>query len=372
MNPMLNTLVPSQIRRFNALAEQTPGCIKLTLGEPDFDTPQAITQAAIASLRAGRTHYGANQGELPLRQAIAQWERKRGMEVSPEQILVTEGATGALFTALLGVLRPGSKCVIPTPAFPLYETIVRIAGAQPVLLDTAPYGFQIPEEVLEEVLDDRVDAVILCSPNNPTGCVFSQETLKNVAKATENKGIYLICDNVYQSLCDIPCPDLSLDKELADRVLVCQSFSKPYAMTGWRAGYLVAPRALMEKLLLVHVAQNASVTTFVQDACVTALREDVSYMAESYRERREFVWEKLNKMGLKAFRPQGAFYVFPRISHLGLEDEEFCVRAIREAGVALVPGSCFGSPGHVRVSCCVRREDLEQAMERLERFVKSL
>lgn len=372
MNPVLNILEPSGIRRFNALADATPGCIKLTLGEPDFDTPQPIRRALTRALEAGRTHYAPNRGTGELCRAIAQWETARGFAITPEQVLVTSGASGALFTALLGVLSPGDECIIPTPAFPLYETIVRIAGAKPVFLDTSAYGFQIPRRALEEAVTERTRAIVLCSPNNPTGCVYTAETVKNVAEILQNKSIFAICDNVYQALCDIPCPDVALEKRLGDQVLVCQSFSKPYAMTGWRVGYLAGPRPLLDKLVLLHAAQNASIATFLQDACLTALETDVSDMAASFARRREYVCARLEKMGLGCYKPQGAFYAFPDIRPYGLSSEEFCARAIREAGVALVPGSCFGTEGFVRVSCCVSQQDLETGMDRLEKFLGTL
>ena len=372
MHPAFDHLVPSGIRRFNALADATPGCVKLTLGEPDFETPAPIRRALAASLEAGRTHYAPNRGTGALCAAIAAWESARGFALEPEQVIVTSGATGALFTALLGVLCPGDECIIPTPAFPLYETIVRIAGAVPVFLDTRPYGFQIPGEALEKVISPRTRAIVLCSPNNPTGCVYTEETLENLEQAVRNKPVFLICDNVYQALADGPCPDIALRPAVREQVLLCQSFSKPYAMTGLRVGYLAGPKNVIEKLLLLHAAQNASVATCLQDACVEALKTDVSAMAESYRQRREYVGMRLEKMNLPFCPPRGAFYLFPDISGYGLRSEEFCARAIREGGVAMVPGSCFGAEGHVRISCCVSQEDLELGLDRLESFLAAL
>jgi len=186
------------------------------------------------------------------------------------------------------------------------------------------------------------------------------------------KPIFVICDNVYQGLSTEPCPDLSKDPDLGEQVLLCQSFSKPYAMTGWRVGYLVGPADVMARLLLLHAAEVAAISTFLQDACITALQEDTTPMARVYEKRRDYVCRRLSGMGLTYPKPEGAFYIFPKVSHLGMSDEEFCTRLIKEAGVATVPGSCFGSDGYIRISCCCSDEDLRRGMDRLEAFLKKL
>jgi aminotransferase len=193
-----------------------------------------------------------------------------------------------------------------------------------------------------------------------------------VKDAILGKGIYLLCDNVYQALSRKILPDLSRDASLKDQLFLCQSFSKPYAMTGFRVGYLVGPEAVMQRLLLLHAAQVASIPTFLQDACVTALSVDVSPMAESYGRRRDYVCRRLSQMGLAFPEPEGAFYVFPDISPFGLTDEEFCTRLIKEGHVATVPGSCFGCEGHIRISYCCSDDALALGLDRLENFLKKL
>ena len=202
--------------------------------------------------------------------------------------------------------------------------------------------------------------------------VLDEESLAAVKEAVLGKEIAVICDNVYQLLADGPCPDLSLDPELREQTLVCQSFSKPWAMTGWRVGYLTAPLALMERLLLLSAATVASVPTFIQAAAVEALKTDTAPMAEVFRRRRAFVCGRLRQMGLSFPEPQGAFYVFPDIRPYGLSGDEFCTRMIREAGVAAVPGSCFGVEGFIRLSCCCSDEDLREGLDRLEGFIRNL
>ena len=372
LNSNIMKLQRSGIRRFTNMAKETPDCVMLTIGKPDFETPQPIRDAAWAALQAGQTHYAPNQGIPTLRKAIADFETRRGFPCAPEQVLVTVGATGALYTALTGLLNPGDEVVIPTPAFSLYESIALAAGAVPVPLDLSKTGFQIEERALATVLSPRTRAVILNSPNNPTGVVLNDDSLAAVKRAVLGKPIWLICDNVYQQLSEGNCPDLSLDAELREQVLLCQSFSKPYAMTGWRAGYLIGPREVMDRLLLLHAAEVAAVPTFIQSACVTALTVDPAPMAEVYAKRRGDVCRRLDEMGLTYPKPRGAFYVFPDISRFGLDSETFCTRMIREAKVAAVPGSCFGTDGYIRLSCCYADEALRKGLDRLEQFLDSL
>lgn len=372
MNENLLKMRRSGIRRFTNLAKTVDGCVMLTLGEPDFDTPLAVKEAASAALEAGQTHYAPNQGLEALRDAIADFETRRGMPCGKDQVLVTIGASGALFTALLGILNPGEEVIVPSPAFPLYESILTVAGAKLVSLDTKADGFQITEEALAKVVTSKTKAILLNSPNNPTGVVYSQSSLDAVKKAVAGKPIFIICDNVYSQLSPVPCPDLSLDGQLRQQVLLCQSFSKPYAMTGWRVGYLVGQRDVIEKLLLLNAAQIASVPTFLQTACVAALKEDTGAMAAVYEKRRAYVCARLGKMGLSFPEPEGAFYVFPDISRFGMTSEEFCTRLILEGKVAAVPGSCFGTEGHIRISYCCGDEALKTGMDRLEAFLQTL
>ena len=372
LNPNLSGLKRSAIRRFTNLANETPGCIKLTIGEPDFDTPQPIKDAAAAALAAGQTHYAPNQGIPALLRAVAEYETKRGMAVSPEQVLITSGATGALYTALTGILHPGDEVIVPTPAFVLYESIITAAGAKMMALDISKTGFQIDKDALAALITSRTKAIILNSPNNPSGAVLSRESLAAVKAAVTERDIWVICDNVYQLLTEGECPDLSLDESLRDRLLLCQSFSKPYAMTGWRAGYLIGPEEVMQRLLLLSAAMVASVPTFIQAACVAALDWDTSEMAAVYARRRGYLSRRLREMGLAFPEPEGAFYAFADITPFGMDSETFCTRLIREAGVAAVPGSCFGTEGYIRLSCACSDEDLAEGLNRLENFVKSL
>lgn len=344
----------------------------LTIGEPDFDTPETINAAACAALAAGQTHYAPNQGTAALRKAVADYETSRGHAVMPEQVLVTVGATHALFTALLGILNPGEEVIVPTPGFGLYETIATIAGAKTVPLDITKTGFQITKEALKAVITPKTKAIILNSPCNPTGVVLNAESMANVKAAVSGKPIFIISDNVYSQLSDGSCPDLSLDPELADQLILCQSFSKPYAMTGWRVGYLTCPDYVMDRLLLLSAAEIAAVPTFLQEACVEALKTDPSPMRDTYAKRRAYITARLRGMGLSFPEPEGAFYVFVDIRKFGITSADFCARMIRESAVAAVPGSCFGSEGYIRLSYCCSDADLRIGMDRMEAFLKTL
>lgn len=372
LNQNLSPLKRSAIRVYTNLAKEVPGCVMLTIGEPDFDTPEPIKAAACAALAAGQTHYAPNQGTAALRKAVADYETDRGHAVTPEQVLITVGATHALFTALLGILNPGEEVIVPIPGFGLYATIATIAGAKTVPLDVTKTGFQITKTALEAAITSKTKAIILNSPCNPTGVVLNAESMANVKAAVLGKPIFVISDNVYSQLSDGNCPDLSLDPDLQDQLILCQSFSKPYAMTGWRIGYLTCPDYVMDRLLLLSAGEIAAVPTFVQEAAVEALKTDPSPMRDTYAKRRTYITSRLRGMGLSFPEPEGAFYVFADIRQFGMDSATFCTRMIKEAAVAAVPGSCFGSEGYIRLSYCCSDEDLQKGMDRMEGFIQTL
>lgn len=372
LNSNLSALKRSQIRVYTNLARATEDCAMLTIGEPDLNTPEEIKAAAIAAITADQTHYAPNHGTLELRQAVADFESRRGNETKPEQVLITIGACQALFTALLGILNPGEEVIVPTPGFSLYDTITTIAGGKTVALDVSKTGFQIDEAALAAAITPKTKAIVINSPCNPTGVIFNRESLEIVKKAILGKDIFLVWDGVYSQLSYGDCPDLTLDAQLKDQTILCQSFSKPYAMTGWRVGYLVCPEYVMDRLLLLSAGTITAVPTFVQAAAIAALKADVAPMKEIYARRREFVCGRLRQMGLTFPNPEGAFYVFVDISRFGIGSEEFCTRMIREGKVAAVPGSCFGAEGYIRLSYCYSDEELQKGLDRMEKFIRTL
>ena len=372
LNSHLDPLQRSGIRLFTNLAKEVPDCVMLTIGEPDFDTPEPIKAAAVAALAQNQTHYAPNQGIATLRNAVAEFETARGHRTKPDEVLVTIGACHGLFTAMLGVLNPGDEVIIPTPGFVLYESIAAIAGAKVVKLDLTEHNFQIDAGALNAAITEKTKAIIINSPNNPTGVVLNQASLDTVKRAVMGKPIFVICDNVYNQLIYGDCPDLCREEGLHDQLILCQSFSKPYAMTGWRVGYLTAPEYVMDRLLLLSAAEITAVPTFIQEAAVTALKTDPAPMRETYRKRRDYVCARLRGMGLSFPEPEGAFYVFPDISKFGIGSEEFCTRMITEGKVAAVPGACFGSDKHIRLSYCYSDEELKKGLDRMEKFIGKL
>ena len=374
MNQAVLGVQRSGIRVFTQLARETPGCMALTLGEPDFDTAPAIRDAVKASLDQGDTHYPENNGRPWLLEAVSDFERRRhGLDYRPEELIITAGATEGIFAALFSILNPGDEVLIPTPAFCLYEYIVEMCRGVPVKLSTERTGFQLTEEQLRAALTPRTKAIVLTSPNNPTGCVYTQETLDMLHRVLRELPVFVLCDEVYRQLCyDGPCPAFSAFSDMRDRIIVLQSFSKPYAMTGWRVGYLMADQPVVEQIQKVHQYDVVSVSSFTQRACVEALGYDNFLERETFRRRRNYVYGRLLAMGLPVRKPEGAFYLFPSIVRYGLDSAAFCTRMIREAGLALTPGSCFSAEGFVRISYCYGDHLLKEGMDRLEQFLQTL
>lgn len=374
LNTSLVRLKSSGIRRINALAAQHPGCIALALGEPEFDTPQEIRDEVTRALQRGETHYPPNNGTPFLRRSISKYMSAQGFDYAPDNVIVTDGATEALHATLLAMLEPNDEVIIPTPAFGLYESIVRVNHAFPVFLDTARADFQIDEDALRDRVTPATKAIVICSPNNPTGCIFNAASLDAVARVAAETGIYVICDDVYNRLVYTDGYERFALRhpELREQTVVVDSFSKPWAMTGWRIGWLAADPSLAVQIAKAHQYMVSSAVSFEMPAAAAALSVDPAPMLETYRARRARVLAALEKMGLSVVEPAGAFYVFPSIKGTGLTSEQFCTRAIEEAGVGLVPGSCFGSEGYVRLSYCVSDEDLDEGLRRLDRFVAGL
>lgn len=364
----------SAIREFSALAKNTPGCVALTLGEPDFNTPEIIRTAAWNAMEKGETHYIANNGDRALLEKISAYETKvNHLHYSADEIIVTTGATEALFTALFGIINPGDEVIIPIPAFGLYEQIVLLCRGIPVFLDTSEDDFEIDETKLNALITEKTKAIIINSPNNPSGCIYTSKSLDGIYGILKEKQIFAVCDDVYRQL--IYTDDyhsFAEYEELRDRIIVVQSFSKPYAMTGWRMGYLMMDQSVKERLELIHQYVVVSTPAMFQKACITALDYDITDMKETYRKRRSYVMTRLDDMELEYRVPEGGFYVFPSIEKYGISSDVFCRRLIQEGGLALTPGSCFGCEGYVRLTYCYADEQLKEGLDRLEHFLADM
>ena len=349
MNTSLATLKPSGIRRINALAAQHPGCIALALGEPDFPTPDVISAEVTAALGRGDTHYPPNNGRPALREALSAYMGEAGLAFSADEVILTDGATEALSATFMAMLNPGDEVIIPTPAFGLYESIVVANHAKAVFLDTEPAQFQIDEDALRACVTPATKAIVICSPNNPTGCILNAASLDAVARVADQAGIYVVCDDVYNRLVYVDGYERFAQRhpELREQTVIIESFSKPWAMTGWRLGWLAAAAPVIAEIAKAHQYLVSSAVSFEMDAAARALTVDPTPMLKVYRARRERVLAALDAMALDVVEPAGAFYAFPSIKQYGLTSEDFCIKGIKEANVALVPGNCFGTEGHI-------------------------
>ena len=378
MKLTLNTAVTqveiSGIRQFSYLVRDTPGACALTIGEPDLNTPDAVKEAAKAALDDNDTHYPPGNGYAYLLEAISRFEETaHGLVYAPEEIVTTVGATEALSIALSAILNPGDEVIIPTPAFGLYEALVRLRDAVPVFLPTEHSRFQIVPEELAAAITPKTKAIVLTSPNNPTGCVYTRETLEGIHQVLRDKPIFVLCDDVYRALCYTEdYHSFAEYADMRDRSIVVQSFSKPYAMTGWRLGYCMADGPVMSRIQVLHQYAVTSIPSFVQRACVTALGLPTDGVAELFRKRRDYVYRRLRDIGLEVEEPQGAFYMFIDIRKFGMDSVTFCTRMLKEGLVGLIPGIYFGTEGFMRLSYCYSDQDLKEGLDRVERFIQSL
>lgn len=364
----------SGIRRFTFLVRDTPGACALTIGEPDQNTPDVVKDAAKAALDANDTHYPPGNGYPYMLEAISRFEeRAHGLKYSPDEIILTIGATESLFIALSTVLNPGDEVIIPTPAFSLYESITHLCRGVPVALPTEDNRFQIDPEALKAAITPRTKAIVLTSPNNPTGCIYTKETLDAVHDILRNKPIFVLCDDVYRTLVYTDSyHSFSEYQDMRDRIIVIQSFSKPYAMTGWRLGYCLADAPIRDRMQIFHQYAVVSAPAFVQPACVEALESDTGPMTELFRRRRDYVYKRLVDMGLEVQEPEGAFYMFINIKRFDMDSLSFCEKMLKEGLVGLIPGVYFATEGYMRLSYCYSDEDLKEGLDRVERFIKSL
>ena len=374
LNDAVMNVELSGIRRFTFLVRDTPGACALTIGEPDLNTPDPIKEAAKAALDANDTHYPPGNGFPYLLEAISKFEAERhGLHYGPDEILVTVGATEALSATFNTLLNPGDEVISPTPAFGLYESITRLCRGVPVFLPTEDNGFQIDPAALAAALTPRTKAIILTSPNNPTGCMYSKETLDAIHAVLKDRPVFVICDDVYRTLTYVDgYHSFAEYQDMRDRIVVVQSFSKPYAMTGWRVGYLLADKAVKSRLEVFHQYAVTSVPAFIQPACVKALESDTAPMVEIFRKRRDYIYRRLTDMGFSIQEPQGAFYVFVDVRKYGMDSITFCERMLRESLVGAIPGIYFGTEGYIRLSYCYSDADLKEGLDRIERFIKSL
>ncbi|MFB6467559.1 aminotransferase [Cytobacillus sp. Hz8] len=372
-------LKPSGIRRFFDLAAGMEGVISLGVGEPDFVTSWSIREAAILSLEQGYTSYTANAGLMELREEIAKYMSSRfKVDYNPKnQIIVTVGASQALDIALRAVIDPGDEVIVLNPCFVAYAPLVTLAGGKPIELQTLKENdFKVTPDQLEAVVTSRTKAIIICSPNNPTGSMMTKQELEGFTDFVKKYDLLVFSDEIYAELSyDEKYTSMSSIEGMKERTILISGFSKGFAMTGWRLGFVCAPVEITEAMLKIHQYGMMCAPTMSQFAAVEALkngREDVEEMKKSYRRRRNYFVQSLNEIGLTCHVPGGAFYAFPSIKSTGLTSEQFAEKLLLEEQVAVVPGDVFGisGEGYVRCSYATSMEQLQEAVSRMKRFLQ--
>lgn len=369
----------SDIRRFDERVSVIEDMLKLTLGEPDFNTPEHVKLAGISAIENNDSHYTGMAGDLELRKAVATFmQKKYQVSFAPEnEILVTVGATEALSASLLAVLNPGDKIIVPTPIYPGYEPLITLARAEPIYIDTTSNGFILTPEMIEAAMlehGDQVKAIILNYPSNPTGVTYNREEVKAIADAVKKYSIFVISDEIYSEL-TYGETHVSIAEFARDQTILINGLSKSHAMTGWRIGFILAPQELIGQIVKVHQYLVTSATTMAQKAAIAALTagaDDALPMKIEYMKRRDFLYEKMKNLGFEIARPNGAFYIFAKIPDGYTQNSmNFCVDLAEKNKLAIIPGSAFGAAGEgfVRLSYAASMEKLELAMERLTAYM---
>ena len=377
-NKNLDKIEVSMIRQFDQSISDVPGIKKLTLGEPDFTTPDHVKEAAKTAIDANQSHYTGMAGLPDLRQAAANFvKEKYNLTYNPDnEILVTIGATEALSASLTAILEPGDTILLPAPAYPGYEPIANLVGAKIVEIDTTANDFVLTPEMLEKAIleqGDKLKAVLLNYPTNPTGVTYSRQQIEDIAEVLKKYDIFVVSDEVYSELTYVD-QHVSIAEYLPEQTILINGLSKSHAMTGWRIGYACGPQVILKQMLKIHQFAIMCAPTTSQYAAVEALRngdDDVAMMRESYNQRRRFLVHTFREMGLDCFEPFGAFYIFPSIKSLGMTSDEFAEELLKKEKVAVVPGTAFGDSGEgfLRISYAYSLEELKEATDRMARFV---
>ena len=353
----------------------------LSTGEPDFDTPEHIKAAAKQALDAGKTKYGPVAGEPQLKAAIA---RKllsdNNLNYQPENIIVTNGGKHSLYNLMMALIDPGDEVIIPAPYWLSYPEMVKLASGKPVMVRTdASTGYKITPEQLSGAITPKTKLFVLNSPSNPTGMVYTRAELKALAEVIVDRDILVVADEIYEKIIYDGAQHVSigsLGKEIFDRTLISSGFAKAYSMTGWRVGYLAGPIELIKAISTIQGHSTSNVCTFAQYGAICALessQESVEKMRQAFAQRRQVIFELLDAVpGISCIKPDGAFYMFVNISKTGMNSLEFCDAFLEQQQVAVIPGIAFGADDHIRLSYATDLGTIKKAVERLDKFVRSI
>ena len=376
----IKNIKPSGIRKFFDIANSIEDCISLGVGEPDFDTPWHITEEGIYSLEQGRTFYTSNQGLPELREEIAKWnKRKYNLDYSKDEVIITCGGSEAIDIALRATLNPGDEVIILEPNYVCYEPDIILAGGVPIKIKLKNENeFRLTPEELESVITSKTKILLMNYPNNPTGAIMAKEDLEKISKVIIKHDLLVITDEIYSELTyEGKHFSIGALPGMRDRTITINGFSKTYSMTGWRLGYVMGPRVIIDQVKKIHQFVVMSAPTISQYAGLEALRngdEDIERMKKEYDKRRKYLLKEFNRLGLPCFEPKGAFYIFPDIRKYNMSSEEFATELLNKEHVVVVPGTAFGDSGEgfIRISYAYSLDALKEAIKRIERFIKSL
>lgn len=375
---------PSGIRKFFDIVSESKDVISLGVGEPDFITPWDIREAGIQAIKKGYTQYTSNKGMPALRNEISSYLKQNfSVDFSADNIIITVGASEAIDLALRAVVDEGDEVLIPDPSYVSYKPCVELLGGKPVSVPCdGKNGFKLTPDALLSVITEKTKAVIFPYPNNPTGGIMEKEFVEKIVPILIEKDILVISDEIYAELTyGLPHFSIASMPEMANRVVLISGFSKAFAMTGWRIGYVCAPKEITGAMLKIHQYTTICAPIFSQYAALEGLKKgrendyaDVKQMCEEYDKRRRFMIDSFNKMGLTCFEPKGSFYVFPSVESTGMTGEEFATALLASKKVAVVPGQAFGEFGtnYVRCSYAYSMKNLIEATERIAEFVKEI
>lgn len=383
-NPLSDRILeiqPSGIRKFFDIVNEMPDAISLGVGEPDFDTPWHVREEGIYSLERGRTYYTSNAGLMELREEIAHYtQRHLGLTYDPKhEVLVTVGGSEAIDIALRAMLNPGDEVIMPEPCYVSYLPCIKLANGVPVSIQLQEeHEFRLQKQQLLDAITDKTKVLILSYPNNPTGAIMTKEDLKEIVDVVIEHDLFVISDEIYSALTyGVEHTSIASFPGMKERTIVIDGFSKAFAMTGWRLGYALGPKIILEQMTKIHQFCIMAAPTTSQYAAVSALKngeDDVAEMRKSYNLRRNYLMSAMKRMKLQCFEPYGAFYIFPCIKEFKMTSEEFATKLLEQEKVAVVPGSAFGEcgEGFIRISYAYSIEELKEALTRVERFIEML
>jgi aminotransferase len=379
LNKRVVDIKPSGIRKFANLVAGYKDAIGLTLGQPDFPTPEHVKQAAKNAIDENRTTYTVNPGLLDLRLAACDFVLKKyNLSYKAEEVIITVGGSEAIDIALRTILTEGSEVILPGPVYPGYEPLIRLAGGVPVHVDTRDTEFKITADRLAAAITEKTRCVILPYPSNPTGCLLTEAELRAIADVLKDRDIFVISDEIYSELIyEGRHNSIAVYPEMREKTIVINGLSKSHSMTGWRIGITFAPTYITAQMLKVHAFIVACASSISQYAALEALTSgvnDAEQMKVEYRKRRDFVYSRLIDMGMECVKPEGAFYLFPSVKKWGMTSIEFATRLLEEQRVAVVPGDAFSDygEGYLRISYAYSMEKLALALDRMETFVREL